>query len=313
MYSVGNPGTFYTAIEAIVRDRGFDTRTLDYITVQNLDIRYCGLYGILASNGVGIIVEDNDISFIGGYYAAAPTRAGNGIEFWSSGSDSIVRRNRVSECYDAGLTFQGTAGTVVAQNQTWVYNQVWNCEYGFEYFEFGDGAVVDGITIAHNVFYGSGYGWGHAQHPSARGDGIAFQGMDYGAATNCKLGNNIVAHSLEAHFYMWYTTDLAGWTVDHNVYYDGPASPFEQRLAGPTYYTFTEWQATYAADAHSFVADPKYLNVATHDFRLRQDSPCRDRGVVVSGIGQIEGGGQPDIGCDEIISGAARRKHGYRR
>jgi hypothetical protein len=236
-------------------------------------------------------------------------RYGNGVCTWNNFQDLIVRRNHIWECYDAGITPQGTGASHQEIRATIVYNRIWNCEYGFEWWAEPESSVVDAIIVAHNVFYNNGGGVLHAQRPDgAAGRGICIQGATSTSVTNCILKNNIVHTSQEHNLQVATLGAIDGWVMDYNIYYPEWATSVG---TWANEYSFAGWQAYSGQEAHSLTVNPLFVNAAGHDFRLRQDSPCRDRGIAVAGFGQIVEGGQPDIGYDEVLTpGRARR---YRR
>ena len=71
--------------------------------------------------------------------------------------------NRVWECWDAGLTNQSSGDGVAQRNIFWRSNEVWNCEYSYEYWQQGEGAVTENVQIEGNRFRDAGRGWGHRQ------------------------------------------------------------------------------------------------------------------------------------------------------
>ncbi|MDD4061905.1 MAG: hypothetical protein PHW08_14555, partial [Kiritimatiellae bacterium] len=90
-------------------------------------------------------------------------RYGNGIEFWGAAEDILVESNRVWECWDAGLTNQSSLDDTAQRNIVWRGNEVWNCEYAYEYWQQGKGAVTENVRVEGNVFRDAGKGWGHSQ------------------------------------------------------------------------------------------------------------------------------------------------------
>jgi hypothetical protein len=56
--------------------------------------------------------------------------------------------------------------------------------------------------------------------------------------------------------------------MDRNLYWQAAGQPID--FAGKT---FEEWQAA-GQDQHSFIADPLFVDVEKHDFRLQPDSPA---------------------------------------
>jgi hypothetical protein len=252
MYSVGNPGTFYRAIEMAFEGRIISASNCAYQTFQNLDLRYSGAHGFHVQNSTGIIIEDCDVSWCGGSWHNEPGyKYGNGIELWSGGTDIIVRRNRVWECFDAGITTQGGDETNLKNNQQFVYNCVWNCEYGFEWYKAGT-PIDDRIIVDHNVFYNCGGGWGHTQRLDPTGRGIILW-SNTGFPTNSLLKNNIIHTPAESYICTRNTENFDYWVADYNCYYNGAASPFR---VIDTYYTFDAWRALLGQDAHSSISDP---------------------------------------------------------
>jgi hypothetical protein len=70
--------------------------------------------------------------------------------------------------------------------------------------------------------------------------------------------------------------------LDENVYWRAGGQPFTFGKE-----SFAEWQKR-GRDVHSIVADPKFVNAARYDFRLRPDSPALALGIVstdVRGVG----------------------------
>ena len=88
-------------------------------------------------------------------------RFGNGIEFWGAAEDIKVENNRIWECWDAALTSQSSEMKSVQRNIEWRGNQVWNCEYSFEFWQQGKDAFTENVIVEKNTFRNAGKGWGH--------------------------------------------------------------------------------------------------------------------------------------------------------
>ena len=72
--------------------------------------------------------------------------------------------------------------------------------------------------------------------------------------------------------------------MDRNVYWRAGGEP---AFAGAT---FEEWQQDMGQDKNSVIADPKFVNVAKRDFRLRPDSPALKLGfkpIDTSAVGLV--------------------------
>lgn len=199
-----NPGKRFSSIElaekqhVIVEGNGHD------IVYDGLSLRYSAAHGIAGGNVSRIVVRNCDISWIGGstlYYddEGRGVRYGNGIEFWGNASDILVENCRVWECWDAALTNQSNVVGAVQKNITYRNNEVWNCEYSYEYWQQGDGAHTENIVFENNVCRNAGYGWGHTQRwnpnaghlmfydTTAETDGFIISGNTFSKSKNCMI------------------------------------------------------------------------------------------------------------------------------
>jgi len=128
IYSVGNPATFYTHIEACghhdINQALVMFNDCDYITVEYLDVRYSSAAGIEFKNANYGIIQHNEVSWIGGEYLdpeTDATRLGNGISTTLTSSNIIIRYNKATQCFDAGISPQGW-GTFTLQDISIYYN-----------------------------------------------------------------------------------------------------------------------------------------------------------------------------------------------
>ncbi|KAJ8599280.1 hypothetical protein CTAYLR_006800 [Chrysophaeum taylorii] len=71
-------------------------------------------------------------------------------------------------------------------------------------------------------------------------------------------------------------TPYVNSTFDHNVYFNRANLSLH---FPPNNEPFAAWQTTYSHDLHSLVADPRFVDPATCDYRLSSDSPARDLGI----------------------------------
>ena len=120
------------------------------------------------TNGEIVVVCDCDIAWIGGGYLyydkkGNGVRFGNGIEFWANCEDCIVEGNRLWEIWDAALTNQSNEDGAVQKNIVWRGNEVWNCEYSYEYWQQGANARTENVCVENNIFRDAGKGWRHRQ------------------------------------------------------------------------------------------------------------------------------------------------------
>ena len=138
------------------------------VVYDGLALRYSAAHGIGGDGVSRITVRNCDISWIGGGYLyydrqGRGVRYGNGIEFWANCADVLVESNRVWECWDAALTNQSSEDGAVQKNLVWRGNEVWNCEYSYEYWQQGENARTENVVVERNIFRDAGKGWGHRQ------------------------------------------------------------------------------------------------------------------------------------------------------
>ena len=88
---------------------------------------------------------------------------------------------------------------------------------------------------------------------------------------------------------------MGGWTndrfvMDENLYWDTSHPAGDMRFGEAT---LAQWQAR-GHDRHSLVADPKFVDAAHGDFRLKADSPALKLGFVPIDTSKIGLYGEPD-------------------
>ena len=163
-----NPALRFTSIELAEKQHIIDETDCHDIVYDGLWLRYGAAHGIGGSGVKDITIRGCDISWIGGstlYFdeAGRGVRYGNGIEFWSAAQDILVENCRLWECWDAALTNQSNVDGVFQRNIVWRGNEIWNCEYSYEYWQQGEGARTENVVFEDNVCRDAGKGWGHKQ------------------------------------------------------------------------------------------------------------------------------------------------------
>lgn len=166
--SAVNPAERFASIEVCEKVHAVEEARMHDIVYDGLALRYSAAHGIGGDGVKRITVRDCDISWIGGGYLyydrkGNGVRYGNGIEFWANCEDVTVVSNRVWECWDAALTNQSNEDDAVQKNIVWRGNEVWNCEYSYEYWQQGARARTDNVIVEGNRFSDAGKGWGHRQ------------------------------------------------------------------------------------------------------------------------------------------------------
>jgi filamentous hemagglutinin family protein len=282
MYSTSNPGTYYSNIEAAQRQNCIHIDNQSHVTIEDLDLRYTGSHGIGGANSSYITVQDNHLAFIGGsdqYLNGSNVRYGNGIEFYENAHDTVVRRNRIDQVYDAGMTTQANSDGNSKYNQYFYDNIVTRAEYGWEYFNITPNGQSNthNIYVENNTFADAGKGWGHNQRPTKKGTDILMS-LDNGTLSNFYIRNNIAKNATEQVLGVNSSTDLPYITFDNNLYDTTTGSLIKVENKGT--YAFSTWKSTYGKDAHSLNADP----LVTSDYHLTSSSPAINKALTLSYI-----------------------------
>lgn len=163
-----NPALRFSSIELAERQHIIRINGCHDVCIDHLWLRYGAAHGIQSNEVARISITRCDVCWIGGgtLYVDEKgngVRYGNGIELWGQTEDVRVEGCRVWECWDAGLTNQTKMPGKSQRNIIWRSNEVWNCEYSYEYWNQGDGAVTENILFEGNVCRDAGKGWGHTQ------------------------------------------------------------------------------------------------------------------------------------------------------
>ena len=166
MVSRRNPARRFSSIELAAKQHIIDETDCHDIVYDGLWLRYGAAHGIGGSGVQNITIVNCDVCWIGGSTlyideGGRGVRYGNGIEFWSAAQDILIENCRVWECWDAGITNQSNIDGVLQKNIIMRNNEIWNCEYSYEYWQQGDGASTENIVFENNVCRDAGYGWGH--------------------------------------------------------------------------------------------------------------------------------------------------------
>ncbi len=195
----------------------------------------------------------------------------------SSAHHNIIEYNRVHHIGNGVLSDMGGIYTLGVSPGTIIRNNVFHTIFAYAYGGWGlytdEGSSE--IVMENNLVYDTKTGGFH-QH--------------YGREN--VIHNNILAFSRygqiqrsrdEPHISFIFKNNivyfdngmlLSGrwknghWKMDGNCYWDTSGKPIEF-----AWHTFDEWQAR-GFGRHSIIADPKFVNPAKRDFRLRGDSPA---------------------------------------
>ncbi len=223
-----NPATYWDDIE--IGTYRSVVNLVNNVTVDNLAVMYTGYHGLDSGAGVSnITIQNCVVSYIGGSYNDT-NRLGNGIQFGISGSNLKVENCYVSECYDAGITFQtweSINGKGYWRNLSFTNNLVENCNYAFEWFAIQN-TPMENITVSDNILRGAGYGWsfderiGYGEDLGILQTSLFRVGQDgyYTDVTNFNITDNLFDSSTRALVY-WRWNDEGTADADKLYYADG--------------------------------------------------------------------------------------------
>lgn len=293
LYSQDNPASTYPQVEAALT-RHIITMTGN-VTLQNLDLRYGGAHGVSATSGSKqVLIDGLDMSFIGGGLLTPDTRYGNGVQFWLSAEDTLVRNSQFNQIYDVAMTVQGVDATQIAtvRNVSFLNNYVTNSEQCFELWNRGAaGSSTDGVTFSKNTCIGSGRGWAHAQRPDPRGSDLLFYSSPR-PMTNIRMSENIFYNSVTNLVYLdmpwqgYQSIDLS-----KNCFYPAPQPGpgqglllWQRQATTATTFVATADPDTFigvfasAAKPASVYTDPQLLSFPGGVLMPAAGGPCQDRG-----------------------------------
>jgi len=215
-----------------------------------------------------------------------------------SGDKNIIRNNTVYEC-ETGIALSSNEDSEVYDNiiydvqdetmysycfvangeaharNKWYRNIVYNCGFGI-YETKWDWQGNEGISSDHefynNLFYNIGtHGTYRVPFYFQGSTGIKlhnntiYMNPNYDAtqfvegAINSKIKNNIISISEDKSPIIMDSLSSSGAVIDYNCYHNRAGT-----VTGP--------------GEHSIAKDPKFVDVAAHDFHLQKTSPCVDAG-----------------------------------
>lgn len=217
--SQANPATRWKSVELAEKVHCIDEAEMHDVVYEGLSLRYSAAHGIGGYGVKRIVVRDCDISWIGGGYLyydklGNGVRYGNGIEFWSAAEDVLVESNRIWQVWDAGLTNQSNADNVTQRNITYRGNEVWDCEYSYEYWQQGEGSRTENVLVEGNVFRNAGSGWGHRQRWNPNAAHLMFYDTT-AQTTNFVVRGNVFSRSADTLFRL-FNDWRANLTMDGN-------------------------------------------------------------------------------------------------
>lgn len=132
-------------------------RLASHTTVQDLYLGGTGAHGV-ATGGKNVLIQRNEIEWIGGSALSGTTRYGNGVELYVGAARVMIRENVIRQTYDVALSAQGT-GTAGWTDITWDSNRIENCNMTLELWGKGGGTGFLRCRFVNNTCIDAGYSW----------------------------------------------------------------------------------------------------------------------------------------------------------
>ncbi|MCB0477242.1 MAG: T9SS type A sorting domain-containing protein [Crocinitomicaceae bacterium] len=312
IYSVGNPATIYSAIDLAVRQHVVDFSATQYVTFENLAIKYGAAHGFGGSPTSNLIIRSCEISYIGGgdLNMDATVRFGNAVEFWGNATDNLVEKCLIWEIYDTGLTNQNHTQTVTQSNISYRNNIIWNCGLAsFEFWVKPASSTVSNIRFENNTCYNAGGGWG-VQRPDISGLHVVVS--DNLAQTDTVFIQNNIFHTAQRSIYVEVDVATGQYVYNHNVVFQPNAGDtlfaYYPSLNVFHFSEFNNYVSTTGYGQNSIAADPNLVDIANQNFMLAWNSPAIDAGANLNITEDFAGNNRPqnagiDIGAYEYLGG----------
>ena len=143
--------------------------------LENLNIQNTGAHGIVNKNNANIknvYIKNCIIQNIGGsvQYEDTFTRYGNGLQFWSNATNTIVENCIFRNIYDAAYTMQGNVVNSGFENNICRNNVFINSTYTYEtscrnMYDDDIDIYMKGQQFIENISINQGKGWGYTVRP----------------------------------------------------------------------------------------------------------------------------------------------------
>jgi len=273
------------------------------VQVRNNRIYRIGWLGMDRFNdghGIGVgnlpgcsdwLIEGNDIFECGrgGGDEYADGGCGPAITMWET-RGIVIRRNRIHDNYRGGITLE-LGGKSPGNNHEVSYNLIyrngrnrsgkrpsgmgWS---GIGVYKFVSALPVDNIRIVNNVVSDNYLGFSRACS-----SGIYLTVAGHRPMTNVLVANNIVHNNGDTNYEFWRRSPGVKVTMQSNLFYR-PGSKVMVRDVKNEFYDRNYQQFVDIACKNCITGEPGFVDSKNGNFRLRDNSRCRERGVVVPGI-----------------------------
>lgn len=300
LYSIENPGTFYTDIECTLGDNTASVsieNDIDYINIYNLHTTLSGHVGIhLWRDNQYINIIGNDISYCGGQEQGAgggEVRNGGGFTIQDGAKHIVFRHNTVWQNYDGGIAIQGYAVGLDLEDIVMSYNLLYENTYNLEIWGAEVTSSFTDIYFVHNACLDAG-GWSQAQRADQQAQSLRITRF-LGSVSNVQIKNNLIsgATSLGTSALLYTYNVDQGFDlldVDYNSYYtyNNSDTVWHTDSTDFTLSEFAGYKTASSQDANSLNSNPDITSIG----KLETGSLALNTGVVISGINN---GSEQDI------------------
>ncbi|EMG35649.1 Right handed beta helix region [Desulfocurvibacter africanus PCS] len=208
----------------------------------------------------------------------------------------LIARNRIVNTASRGIFVEKSSNVDVA------YNTVERCA-SIQY--------CAGIQVEGN--YGQGAHDNHVLNNTIYGGywGIAVKNFEASGLVNNVVRNNIAYGTKAERLYAVDGGDNNGTNGSGNVYEHNSFGPQASGFVrfGSACSTYASLESLYKRSMRNVEGDPRLVDPANGDLRLKVDSPCIDAGGSTFGTKDILGNaiqnGVPDIGAIEYVQGGS--------
>ena len=161
LYSVGNPATVYTHIEAAVFGERWLGKMQSNVVIEDLRFINGGVHGLVSSGDTkNVTIRNCRFENIGGcgFSRKERIRFGNAIEFWVGAENVLIENNLFRNIYDSCATHQGVDYKTPPAKNFHVRNNVFDT-YSMAAFEYRAQMMIDS-SFTGNLCKNAGCGFG---------------------------------------------------------------------------------------------------------------------------------------------------------
>ncbi|WP_372629178.1 hypothetical protein [Cohnella sp.] len=275
-----------------------------------------------------LVHDNNNIGIdIAGYYNTCPSscqdQARNGVVAYNTvyNIDSSTNPAYGSGSRSAGGIYVDGGTNIIVEN-----NEVYNSNFGVELASEQNGQATSNIILRNNYLHHN-HGAGLIMGGSGTSNGGASNNLivnntlylndglnqGYGEVTlqnynfNNIFANNIFYTFPQKSFIRKSGTNGGGNVIDNNLYYrTDELNSVSWRYDGVSYKTWDDFKWATGFDQNSIFADPAFVDIGNHNFRLSEHSLAIDKGSLqYSGNMSLDYYSQPRITGGSIDIGAA--------